>query len=221
MTKLQVLVASLLWSLIALPVLCAGDLSRYREFGLDSNLAEVAKQIGRNPEEAKIIHERPALIQELTWQPGSDDAVKEIQFSFYDAALFRMMVHYSRYTTEGLTAQDVIEATSVVYGEALRPTDQITFSGFYGRDETVEVLARWEDADWSFNLVQFKYEPSFTLAVFSKRLDGLARTAINEALELDIQEAPQRKIDQKKRDDLAKAAELEKVRTANKEHFRP
>ena len=221
MTKLQVLVASLLWTLIALPVLCAADLSRYREFGLDANLAEVAKQTGKTPEGAEIIHERPALIQELTWQPGSDDAVKEIQFSFYDGELFRMMVHYNRYTTEGLTAQDLIEATSVVYGEALRPTDQITFSGFYGRDETVEVLARWEDADWSFNLVQFKYEPSFTLAVFSKRLDGLARTAINEAIELDIEEAPQRKIDQKKIDDMAKAAEQEKVRMANREHFRP
>jgi hypothetical protein len=221
MTQLHLLVASLLGTLIALPVLCAGDLSHYREFGLDSNLVEVARQADRLPEEAKVIHERPALIQELTWQPGSDDAVKEIQFSFYDAELFRMMVHYNRYTTEGLTAQDVIEATSVVYGDALRPTDEISFPGLYGREETVKVIARWEDADWSFNLVQFKYEHSFTLAAFSKRLDGLARTAINEAIELDIQEAPQRKIDQKKRDDLATAVELEKVRTANKENFRP
>ncbi|HUV14535.1 MAG TPA: hypothetical protein VMY18_12890 [Acidobacteriota bacterium] len=221
MTKLQVIVASLLWTLIASPVLCAGDLSRYREFGLNSNLAEVARQTGTTPEKAKIIHERPALIQELTWQPGSDDAVKEIQFSFYDSELFRMMIHYNRYTTEGLTAQDVIEATSMVYGEALKPTDEITFSKQYGRDETVEVIARWEDEDWSFNLVQFKYEPSFTLAVFSKHLDGLARTAINEAIELDREEAPQRKINQKKEDDIAKAADQETARLASKLHFRP
>ena len=53
-----------------------------------------------------------------------------------------MMVRYDRYTTEGLTAEDVIEATSVIYGEALRPTDEITFSGLHGRDETVEAIAR-------------------------------------------------------------------------------
>lgn len=221
MTRFQVLVASFLWTLIAWPMLGAGDLSRYREFGLDSNLVEVARQTGENPEEAIVVHKRPALIQELTWRPGSDDAVREIQFSFYDGELFRMMVHYDQYTTEGLTAEDVIEATSMIYGDALRPTDEITLSGRYGGDETVEVIARWEDTDWSFNLVQFKYEHSFTLAVFSKRLDGLARTAINEAIELDIQEAPQKQIDQEKRDDMARAAEQEEARLLNKPRFRP
>jgi hypothetical protein len=216
-----VLAASLSWTLIASPLLCAGDLSRYREFELDSNLLEIARQAGKKPEEAKIIHERPALIQELSWRAGSNDTVKEILFSFYDGELFRMIVDYNRYTTEGLTAQDVIEATSVIYGEALRPTAEITLSSIYGRNETVEVIARWEDADWSFNLVRLEYQPSFTLAVLSKRLDGLARAAIDEAIQLDIQEAPQRAIDQKKREDMAKAAEREKARLLNKPRFRP
>lgn len=217
----RVFAAFFLCALVALPALYSGDLSQYRDFGLDSNLVEVAKQAGKNPEEAVILHERPALIQELRWQPGSDDAVKEVQFAFFDGELFRMMVYYDRYTTEGLTAQDVIEATSMVYGEELRPTAEITLPKLYGRDETVEVIARWEDTEWSFNLVQFKYEPSFTLAVVSKNLEGLARTAIDEAIRLDKEEAPQRVIDQKKSDDLSKAAEQEKARIANISHFRP
>jgi hypothetical protein len=221
MTKLQMLAASLSWALIASPLLCAGDLSRYREFELDSNLLEIARQAGKKPEEAKIIHERPALIQELSWRARSNDTVGNILFSFYDGELFRMIVDYDRYTTEGLTAQDVIEATSVIYGEALRPTAEITLSSIYGRNEPVEVIARWEDADWSFNLVRREYQPSFTLAVLSKRLDGLACAAIDEAIQLDIQEAPQRAIDQKKREDMAKAAEQEKARLANKPRFRP
>jgi hypothetical protein len=215
------LAASLLWALIGSPLLCAGDLSRYREFELDSNLLEVARQAGTIPEEAKIIHERPALIQELSWRAGSTDTVEKILFRFYDGELFRMIVDYDRHSTEGLTAQDVIEATSVIYGDALRPSAEITLSKTYGRDETVEVIARWEDAYWSFNLVRLKYEPSFTLAVLSKRLDGLAGAAIDEAIQLDLQEAPQREIDQKKRDDIARASEQEEARLENKPRFRP
>jgi len=221
MTKSQMLATVLLWTMVASPFLYAGDLSQYREFDLDSSLLEVARQAGMQPEEAKIIHERPALIQELSWRAGFDDTVKEILFSFYDGALFRMIVDYDRYTTEGLTAEDLIEATSMIYGDALRPTDEISVSTIYGRDETVDVIARWEDADWSFNLVRLEYEPSFTLAVLSKRLDGLARAAIDESIQLDIQEAPQREIDQMKRDDMARAAEKEKARLLNKPRFRP
>ena len=221
MTKLQTLAAFLSWTLIASPLLYAGDLSQYREFELDSDLLEIARQAGKKPEEAKIIYERPALIQELSWRPGSNDTVGKILFSFYDGELFRMIVDYDRYTTEGLTAEDLIEATSMIYGDALRPTDEISVSTIYGRDETVDVIARWEDADWSFNLVRLKYEHSFTLAVLSKRLDGLARAAIAEAIQLDIEEAPQREIDQKKRDDMARAAEQEKARLLNKPRFRP
>lgn len=221
MTKLQILTASVSWSLLALPLLGAGDLSRYREFDLHSNLAEIAKQCGTNAEGAATLHERPALIQQLTWRAGSNDSVKEIEFHFLRGELYRMIVHYSRYSTEGLTEQDVIEATSEIYGAALRPEDEITLSTIYGRDQDAKVIARWEDPDWSYDLVQLQYEPNFTLAVASKSLEGPARLAIDEAIRLDKQEAPQREIDQKKSDDRAKATELEKARLVNKPQFRP
>jgi hypothetical protein len=47
----------------------AADLSRYRNFELGSDLATVAKQAAADPSQAKVIHSRPALIQELNWRP--------------------------------------------------------------------------------------------------------------------------------------------------------
>lgn len=221
MINLQILAASLAWGLISSTFLLAGDLSRYRQFELDSTLSDIAKQGGMKLDDATTVHERPALIQELSWRTSSQDAVKEILFSFCDGELFRMRVDYDRYTTKGLTAQDVIEAISAVYGEVQRPSAEITLSTTYGSTETVDVIARWEDTEWSFNLVRFEREPNFTLAVLSKRLDGVARTAITQAIRLAEEEAPQRRIDQQSKDALAKAAEQEEARKANKLSFRP
>ena len=47
----------------------AGDLSRYRNFQLGTDLPTVSKQVGVSPSQAKVIHRRPALIQELEWRP--------------------------------------------------------------------------------------------------------------------------------------------------------
>jgi hypothetical protein len=63
-----------------------------------------------------VIHQRPALIEELEWQPqplGPSTPVKsadKVLFSFYDGELYRIVVDYDQYSTEGLTAEDLIEA---------------------------------------------------------------------------------------------------------------
>ena len=54
---------------------------------------------------------------------------------------------------------------------------------------------------------------------FSKRLDGLARTAIVEAIQLDEQEAPQREIDRQKKQDGENRAAQEQARLVNKANF--
>jgi hypothetical protein len=51
------------------PFAIAGDLSSYRNFQLGTDLARVAKLTGTHPSEIKIVHRRPALIQELAWRP--------------------------------------------------------------------------------------------------------------------------------------------------------
>ena len=59
-------------------------------------------------------------------------------------------------------------------------------------DETVQVVARWEDVEYSFNLVQLPYGSTFKLLIFAKHLNALADAALEESIRLDKQEAPQR-----------------------------
>ncbi len=211
------------------------DLSRYREFQLGTNLPAIAKQIRVKPSEAKAIHERPAMIQELEWRaPLMDssqraESVGNILFRFYNGELYRLVVTYDRERTEGMTAEDLVEALSAKYGTANRPTAEIILSATHlftdGEkmisDRSEKVIARWEDSQYSFNLFQFSSESTFGLVVYSKRLDDLAQAAIVESVRLDQQEAPQREINSRKKKDEANRAKQEKARGVNKPPFRP
>ncbi len=218
-----------LWAERSAPLIDAQDLSIYREFHLGMNLLAVAKQAGIETSDARMIHQRPAVIQELEWQPQHfiggpslrTDPVREILFSFYNGELFRMVVDYDRYKTEGLTDEDMIEAISAVYGTATRPAAEITFSSSRVYNDTEKVIARWEDSEYSFNLFRSTYQPTFGMVVFSKPLDVMARAATQEAIRLDEQEAPQREIEQQKKQDDEDRATQGKARLENKASFRP
>ncbi len=211
------------------------DLSRYREFQLGTDLPTVAKQIRVKPSEARAIHERPAVIQELAWQARFTDSsqradsVGNILFRFYNGELYRLVVTYDRERTEGMTAEDIVEAVSAKYGTANRPTAEIILSATHlfadGEkmilDRSEQVIARWEDSKYSFNLFQFSSESTFGLVVYSKRLDDLARAAIVESVRLDKQEAPQRELESRKKKDEENRAKQEKARGVNKPPFRP
>ncbi len=227
MTSSRILAVSLSWAVLASPVLSAGDFSRYRSFRIGADLATIAGQARMDPSQAKVIHRRPALIQELEWRPQplgpstQVEAVSEVVFSFYNGELYRLVINYDRYKTEGLTAEDLIAAISATYGSATRSAAEIVLPSIYGDNETLEILARWEDAEYSFNLVRFSHQTSFTLVALSKRLDVLARAAVIEAVRLDAQEAPQREIALQNRQAEENRVQQEKARLANKPGFRP
>jgi hypothetical protein len=218
----------------------AQDLSRYREFQLGTNLPMVAKQIRVKPSDAKAIHERPAVIQELEWRnPLTDssqrsDSVGNILFRFYNGELYRLVVTYDRERTEGMTAEDIVEAVSAKYGTANRLTAEIILSSTrlftdgekLISDRSEKVIARWEDSQYSFNLFQYSSEATFGeatfgLVVYSKWLDDLAQAAIVESVRMDKQEATQRKIESRKKKDEENRAKQEKARRVNKPPFRP
>jgi len=75
MTKLRrAMSISTLPSFLLLGVISAatlpGDLlSKYRNYELGTDLSTVAGQTGANPSQAKVIHNGPALIQQLEWRP--------------------------------------------------------------------------------------------------------------------------------------------------------
>jgi len=222
---------SIFWLALSPPLINAQDFSRYREFQFGMNLIAVGKQTDVKPSEARVIHQRPAVIQELEWRPQrflasspQADPVKEILFSFYNGELFRMLVNYDQHKTEGLTDEDMVEAISAKYGIATRPAASITLllsSSFHVYNDSEKVIARWEDSQYSFNLFRSSYQPTFGMLVFSKPLDGVARAAIVEAIRLDEQEAPQREIERQKKQDEESRVAQEKARPGNKVNFRP
>lgn len=214
---------------VSVPSIKAPDLSRYREFHFGMDLPEVAEQAGMQLSEARVIHQRPAVIQELEWRPTSPigishqaDSVQQVLFSFYNGEVFRMVVVYDRYRTEGLTDEDMVGAISARYGAATRPAATVVlFSSFQVYNNTEKVIARWENQQYSFNLFRSSFQPTFGMLIVDKRLDALAQAAITQAIRLDEQEAPQREIDRQKQQDEAKRAEQEKARILNKADFRP
>lgn len=174
-----------------------GDLSKYRNFQFGTDLSTVVKQAGANPSQVKVIHRRPALIQELEWRPqplgasSQTEPAKEVVFSFYDGELFWIVVDYDRYETEGLTADDFVDAISATYGPAAKPTVPAKVApGSYGDQE--EVLAQWQDSQYRFDLIRSSYGPTFRLVGVIKRLEAPAQAATLEAKQLEDQEAPQR-----------------------------
>src|ERR1700730_8436623 len=103
-------------------MLSAADLSSYRGFSFGMNLPEVAKQADVKPSEARAVHERPELIQELECQPrrfpgpsAQLDSVDHILFSFHNGQLFRMLINYDRSRTDGLTLDDMVDAISAQF----------------------------------------------------------------------------------------------------------
>jgi|GEM_PF-345755 len=214
---------------VSAPAVGPPDLSRYRNFQFGETLPAVAKQAGLALSDAKLIHERPAVMQELEWplwlassfSSPQTDPVRTILFSFYNGELFRIVVNYDRNETEGLTTEDMIEAISAKYGTATKPAGaEITFSTSQVYNDSEPIIARWEDAQYSFDLYRSSYQPTFGMIAFSKRLDALARAATTEANRLDAQTAPQREIQRQQREDEKKRELLEKARLANKSNFR-
>jgi len=204
----------------------AGDLSKYRNFELGTDLSTVAGQTGANPSQAKVIHRRPVLIQELEWRPqplgasSQPEPAKEVVFSFYDGKLFRIVVDYDQYETEGLTADDFVDAISATYGPGAKPAAPVKVApGSYGDQE--EILARWQDLQYRFDLIRSSYGPRFRLIGVVKGLEAQAQAATLEAKRLDDLEAPQRDAARLASEGEAAKAKLDKARLVNKPKFRP
>jgi hypothetical protein len=205
----------------------AADFSTYRGLQFGMSLAAAAKQTGARPTDVKVLHQRPAVIQELDWQlepPPLDDRakadpVKNVLLSFFNGELSRMVVTYDRHRVEGMTPEDMIAGISATYGMATRPTAEIAYRGNYA--EVAPLIARWEDSDYSYNLVRSSDRSSFAMILFSKRLDALAQTSIVEAVRLEQQEAPQRELAAAQKQAEAERVLQDAARSVNKPNFRP
>jgi hypothetical protein len=210
--------------LLTAPLLRAQDLSKYRHFTLGMSLTRVLERTDQKMADVKVIHGRPALIQEVTWWPpnipGSSyrsDTVEQILFSFYNAELYKISVTYDRTSTEGLTAEDMVKSVSAKYGPATSVKPEVDSATNERYDMRQRPVATWEDSQYSFNLVRSSFSGSFELLIYSKRLNAEAEVALAEAVKLEKEEEPQREAERQKK----QTGDLEATRQKNQKSFRP
>jgi hypothetical protein len=209
----------------------AQDLSRYRQIAFGSTVTFVTSVTGSNARDVKVIHQRPALIQELAWKPqyavgrpaGRIEAAREIVFRFFNDQLFGITVLYDARLVEGMTDTDIIESVSTVYGAATLPAAGLTGQAQpppWTANGSTEV-GRWQSADYEFTLMREVFPATFRLVGISLRVEAEARQAETEAARLDKEEAPRREAERALVDGERKRAAAEKTRTTNKTEFRP
>ena len=224
MKPLRSSVICLVVLLLSAPLLRAQELSKYRHFTLGMNLTKLLERTNQKIDDVKMIHNRPALIQELTWWPPNvpgtplrSDSVEQILFSLYNGELYKISVSYDSRSMEGLTEEDMVKSISAKYGQATIVAPEIDSATNAGYGTKQKPVASWEDAQYSVNLVRSSFSDILGLVVSSKRTNAQADVAIAEAVKLDAQEGPKREAERQKK----QADDLEAARQKNQKNFRP
>ena len=209
-------------------VAVAQEMSRYRDYVLGRSVDSVVGTSGARAADVKTLHERPAAIHQLEWRaPYVDprnrlaDPVREIAFTFYNDALYQVIVNYDRDRTEGLTNSDIVESLSAAYGVPTLASAKTRTSRPAEASADSIVLARWEDTESLLTLLRGSYTHEFQLVLVSKPLSARARNAVREANRLDVIEAPRREAEQRRKEASDASAARDKTRIANKAAFRP
>jgi len=210
--------------LLAAPLLRSQDFSKYRHFTLGMSLNRVLERTEQKIADVKVTHDRPALIQELTWWPPSlpgtslqSDAVEQILFSFYNGELYKISVTYDRSATEGLTAEDMVKSISEKYGPPTSDVPDFDFALNEPYVATQKPAASWEDSQSSFNLVRSSFSGVLGLVIYSKRVNAEADLAIAEAAKLEKQDQPKIEAERQKKE----TDDLEAARQKNRKIFHP
>jgi len=157
----------------------------------------------------------------LTTAEAGGDSVKKVIFTFYNDQLSRIVVSYDRDRTEGLTADDLIEAVSAMYGMTAVPVRGSTSDVIPPSSSQDKFVALWEDPQYSVTLFRSSYLSTFGMVLLSRRLDGLATLARAEAILQDDREAPQREIERQQQLTPDSRLRQESARRANKSGFKP
>lgn len=206
----------------------AQDRLRYREFEIGAGVAEIAKLTGAAPSEVKLLHQRPAMLQDLEWRPryfsqGSSttaDPVDRMVFSFYNDQLYKVLVDYDPRRTEGMTQADIVAAISTTYGPAQKPPVRVNPPAVrYGDPDML--LATWGDAESKLALFRASYPVKYRLVVESTHMANLAQVALVEAVRLDAREAPQRELEKRQKAADDEKTAQEEAKRLNLPAFRP
>ena len=202
-------------------------LSRYRGVTLGDPVQVVVDQLRVTSSDVQVVHERPTLIQRITWRPRrmisgtvvEPDPLGEMVLTFHLGRLAGITATYDLDRTKGLTNADLHEAFTITYGRSiLIPTP--TRTTIASRAEP-EIIGRWDDSE---TLVLLWREPStnrIKLAVTSIATDQAMQEAIADGLRLEASEAPARDLARRAAEEAALRARDEKARSDNKAAFKP
>ena len=81
-------------------------------------------------------------------------------------------------------------------------------------------MARWQNAQYRFELIQSSYGPSFRLVGVLRDAEAAVDTSIAAAKRLDDQEAPQREAAKALHEAETERLRLEQLRLVNKTKFK-
>jgi hypothetical protein len=165
-----------------------------RDIRLGGDLASVSALTGVAASEAKTLHAREAILQELQWRRAYAltgemlaDPVQQIAFSFYNDQLFRLVIDYDHDGAAGLTDADMVEAISTKYGTpvnpGLKPT-RVPLATIEGDSGTR--VANWGNVEYAAVLYRSSFASGFRLVITSVRLNALAEA---ETIRLDARRA--------------------------------
>jgi len=210
----------------------AQEAGQYRDFHLGASVGAVSALTETRNADVTVVHERPALMQELRWIPSSygnagrsrsrGEGLQQIVFGFYENQLYRLMVDYERSETKGLTDRDMIDAISAVYGQpsSSKISDRVV-DPRAAEMVASRLVARWNGPGYAVAVSRWAYGGAWRLVVESTPLAELARAADARALVLDVQEGPQREADRARREQQGKDDAEAAARTANRTTFKP
>jgi hypothetical protein len=213
---------------LATPTIFAESvLANYRGVTLGDSIEVVVEQLKLSAADVKVVHERTALIQELTWRPRNAtsgtttqaDSIADIVLTFQAGQLARIGVNYDRSRTQGLTDADLQEAMASVYGPSMliaTPT-QPTASSASPR----QTIGRWEDAETRLILWREQYPNRVGLIISSIASDARLQQMISDGERLAAAEGPARDLARRTADAAAIQARDEKIRRENKTNFKP
>ena len=204
-------------------------LSRYRDVSLGDSVQTVVERLQAVASDVKVVHDRPALVQELTWRTrpfvsgtaAVSDPLAEMVLTFHLGRLARIVATYDRERTVGLTDADLAELLGELYGLPLLRATEAEPTPAASAASLRKMISVWADAEATVTLWREDYPRRIGLTITSVTADRALQTAIADGVRLTGEEAPQREREKR----AAAAAALKErdaqIRRDNKAKFKP
>ena len=228
----RLVVSLLIWvAALAVPVTAAEPVyATYRGVWLGDPVSVVVSHFKMTLPEVATVHERPTLVQRITWRPhrfvidtiAAPASLDEMEFTFHRGRLVRIVVTYDADRTDGLTDEDLREAFALNYGVAAPvPTGPVPIVDVVRMPAPPDTVGEWGDGKTLVLLSRLRYPRRVVLTITSIADERAMQAAVAEAARLDEQEAPGRELAQRAVDADTRREQSDKARRRNKMAFTP